>query len=87
MKKLIGLLALCTFFFFITFIHVAINRSGRNVSRLQRSVEMKEARNQFLALEILRLSGPQVVIPYAQEKLGLVEIEPHKIIVLEDNEK
>lgn len=87
MKKLIGLLALCAFFFLITFIHVAINRSGRNVSRLQRSVEIKEARNQYLELEILRLSGPQVIIPYAKEHLGLTEPEPHKIVVLGNQEK
>ena len=87
MKKLIGLLILFTFVFLVTFIHVAINRSGRIVSRLQRDVENKEARNQFLELEILRLSSPQVVIPYAKENLDLQEAQPQKIIVLGKTEK
>ena len=87
MKKLIGLLLLCLFFFMITFIHVAINRSGRNVSRLQRSVEIKEARNQYLSLEISRLSSPQQVIPYAKEHLGLQEAQPQNIVVLEKDKK
>ena len=87
MKKLIGLLILSMFFFLITVIHVTINRLGRDVSRLQRSVEVKQARNQYLQLEILRLSSPQVVIPYAQEHLDLQEAQPSKIIILGQHDK
>lgn len=87
MKKLLGLVLLSAFFFMITFIHVAINRSGRNVSRLQREVEVNQARNQFLELEILRLSSPQVVIPYAKEQLGMQPAQPTDVVVLGKEKK
>ena len=89
MKKFIilGVLGAFAFVFFITFVHVATNASGRNVSRLQRVVENKEANNQYLELEVLRLSGPQVVIPFAQEQLGLVLADPQKVVVLRGDKK
>ena len=80
------LLALLVFFawaFFITFIHIGIIRSGRQVSKLQQEVSVKEARNQYEELEISRMSGPQEVISFAQEHLHMQEAKPHEVIVLE----
>lgn len=62
---------------------IEINRSGRAISQLQNEVEIKEARNQYLELEISRLSGPQHVTAFAQDQLGLVPAKPHEIIILD----
>ena len=67
----------------ITVVHLGISRSGRQISRLQNEVAVKEARNQYLQLEIARLSNPETVIHYAQEKLGFTQIKPHQIILLD----
>lgn len=83
-KQLIALLIFVSWAFVITFIHVGVIRTGRIVSRLQQEVDVKEARNQYEQLEIARLSGPQTVIDFAVQKLGLVAVKPHEIFVLED---
>ncbi len=76
--------ALALFSFGIVAMRIEINRSGRAISQLQNEVEIKEARNQYLKLEILRLSSPETVSRLAQEKLGLVPVKPHEVIWLED---
>ena len=77
------LLAFCVWLFVITSVNLGITRTGRIVSRLQREVAVKEARNQYEELEIARLSGPQIVIRFAAEHLGLAEAKPHEVVVLE----
>lgn len=67
----------------ITVVHIGISRSGRQISRLQNEVAIKEARNQYLQLEITRLSSPEVVTTYAREKLNFVPLKPHQIILLD----
>ena len=84
MKQFLILVISCVIGFIVTFIHVGIIRSGRVVSKLQQEVDIKQARNQYEQLEIARLSGPQVIISYATEQLGLVQAKPHEIFVLED---
>ena len=86
MKKVISILiilAICIWLFVITSINLGITRSGRVVSHLQNEVSLKEARNQYEEVEIARLSSPQVVITFAREQLGLVEAQPHEVVVLE----
>lgn len=85
-KKFIPFLLFIVFFMWmcvITVVHIGISRSGRKISRLQNEVAIKEARNQYLQLEIARLSSPEVVINYAKEQLGLQPIKPHEIILLD----
>ncbi|WP_428052754.1 MULTISPECIES: septum formation initiator family protein [Candidatus Avelusimicrobium] len=84
MKYFVLLFILCLFGFMVAAMRIEINRSGRAISQVQNEVEIKEARNQYLELEIARLSGPQHVTAYAQEKLGLVPAKPHEIIILDD---
>ena len=74
---------LCLFLFGIAVMRIEINRSGRTIGQLQNEVEIKEARNKYLELEISRLSGPQHVTAFAQDKLGLVPAKPHEIIILD----
>ncbi len=69
--------------FLITSINLGVLRSGRQVSKLQNEVAIKEARNQYEEVEIARLSSPQAIIDFAQEKLGMVEEKPHEVILLE----
>lgn len=85
MKKQLGIfLIIVVWLFIITSIHLGIIRSGRMVSKLQQEVDIKEARNQYEQLEISRLSGPQQITTFAAEHLGLVEAQPHEVIVLEE---
>ena len=83
MKYFVLLFVLCLFGFMVVAMRIEINRSGRAISQLQNEVEIKEARNQYLELEISRLSGPQHVTAFAQDKLGLVPATPHEIIILD----
>ncbi len=80
--KVVCLIALVAFF--VLWVRTEVNRSGRTISQLQNEVGIKKARNQYLKLEILRLSGPEVIIPQAQEKFGLVPIEPQRVVVVEE---
>ncbi|WP_428041709.1 septum formation initiator family protein [Candidatus Avelusimicrobium fimicolum] len=83
MKYFVLLFVLCLFGFMVVAMRIEINRSGRAISQLQNEVEIKEARNQYLELEISRLSGPQHVTAFAQDQLGLVPAKPHEIIILD----
>ncbi len=76
--------ALALFSFGIVVMRIEINRSGRAISQAQNEVEIKEARNQYLKLEILRLSSPENVSRLARENLGLVPVKPHEVIWLEN---
>ncbi len=69
--------------FLITSVNLGVLRSGRQVSKLQTEVAIKEARNQYEEVEIARMSSPQSVIRFAQEELGLVEAKPHEVVLLE----
>ncbi len=83
--KLFGLVfVLALFGFGVVMMRIEINRSGRNISQLQNEVEIKEARNQYLQLEISRLSSPGNITRLAQEKLGMVPAKPHEIVLLEE---
>lgn len=84
MRIFVLLFVLCLFGFGVAVMRIEINRSGRTISQLQNEVEIKEARNQYLQLEISRLSSPENITRLAREKLGLVPAKPHEIIVLED---
>ena len=84
MKKVLIVLGIFAWLFLITFVHVGATRAGRVVSKLHQEVAIKEARNQYEQLEISRLSSPEIVTTYAQEKLGFVQAKPHEIIVLEE---
>ena len=75
---------LCLFGFGVAWMRIEINRSGRTIGQLQNEVEIKEARNQYLKLEISRLSSPENISRLAHEKLGLVQQEPHQVIVLKN---
>jgi len=68
----------------ISVMRTEVNRSGRTIGKLQSEVEIKEARNQYLKLELLRLSGPEMIHQIAQDKLHLRRTPPQQIIVLED---
>ena len=83
MKYFVLLFVLCLFGFMVVAMRIEINRSGRAISQLQNEVEIKEARNQYLELEISRLSRPQHVTAFAQDQLGLVPAKPHEIIILD----
>jgi|GEM_PF-1850541 len=85
MKIFLAVIVIISWFFLITVVHVGMLRSGRIVSKLQQEVEIKEARNQYEQLEISRLSSPEEVTTYAQEKLGFVQAKPHEIIVLDEH--
>ena len=69
--------------FGVVWIRIEVNRSGRTIGQLQNEVEIKEARNQYLKLEILRLTSPETVSQQAREKFGFEPIKPHHVIVLE----
>ncbi len=84
MRVFVVLFLLCLFGFGVAVMRIEINRSGRTISQLQNEVEIKEARNQYLQLEISRLSSPENITRRAREKLGLVPAKPHEIIVLDD---
>lgn len=83
--KLFGLVfALSVFAFGVVMMRIEINRSGREIGRLQNEVEIKRARNQYLELEAIRLESPQTVQQLAQETLHLRRTPPQQVIVLED---
>ncbi len=83
--KLFGLVfALSVFAFGVAMMHIEINRSGREIGRLQNEVEIKRARNQYLELEAIRLESPQTIEQLAQEKLHLRRTQPQQVIILED---
>lgn len=84
MRIFVILFILALFGFGVAVMRIEINRSGRTISQLQNEVEIKEARNQYLQLEISRLAGPENIIRLAEEKLGLVPAKPHEIVVLEE---
>ncbi|MBP5429880.1 MAG: hypothetical protein J6Y25_03230 [Elusimicrobiaceae bacterium] len=83
MKYVGWLLIFFVFAFIMISIHIGIARSGRVISQLQNEVAIKEARNQYEELEISRLSSPQEVTQFAEQNLGMVEVKPHQVIVLE----
>ena len=70
------------FAFGIVMMRIEINRSGRAIGKLQTEVEMKEARNQYLELETVRLSSPQVIEKAAAE-LQLRQTPPQDIKILD----
>jgi cell division protein FtsL len=80
--KVMCLIALVAFF--VLWVRTEVNRSGRTISQLQNEVGIKKARNQYLKLEILRLSGPEIIVPQAREKFGLEPIEPQRVVVVEE---
>ena len=69
--------------FGILWVRIEVNHSGREIGRLRNEVEIKEARNQYLQLEILRMTSPQEMTQKAREKFGFEPIKPHHVIVLE----
>ncbi len=83
--KLFGIVFVISIFALgVVMMRIEINRSGRAIGKLQNEVEIKEARNQYLQLEVERLSGPHTVLPHATEKLKLHRTQPQNVIVLED---
>ena len=82
MRIFVGIFLLFLFCLGIAWMRVEINRSGRTIRQLQNEVEVKEARNQYLKLEILRLSGPETILQQADEKLHMAPIAPHRVVVL-----
>ena len=68
----------------VVVMRMEINRSGREISKLQNHVEVQEARNQYVQMEIARLESPAHVSALAQEKLGMQFTKPHNVVVLED---
>lgn len=67
----------------IVVMRMEINRSGRAIGRLNNEVEIKEARNQYLQLEISRLASPSNIHKVATEKLKLEPAKPQQIVVLD----
>ena len=65
-------------------VRMEISRSGREISKLQNRVEVQEARNQYLQLEIARLESPAVVSAQARERLKMDFTKPSNVVVLED---
>ena len=68
----------------IAVMRTEVDRSGRSIAKLQSEVDIKEARNQYLKLELIRLSGPEMIQQVAKDKLHLQRTPPQQIIVLED---
>ncbi len=73
--------------FFVVWVRIEVNRSGRTIGVLQNEVDIKKARNQYLKLEILRLSNPQRISDLAKEKFGLMPIHPTRVINLDKKDK
>ena len=69
--------------FGVVWVRIEVNRSGRTIGVLQNQVDTKEARNQYLKLEILRLSNPETISKLAKEKFGLEPIAPHRVVILD----
>lgn len=68
----------------VAMMRIEINRSGRTIGKLQNEVEIKEARNQYLQLEISRLESPENVSAFAREKLQMQNTEPKNVVILKD---
>ena len=68
----------------VVVMRMEINRSGREISKLQNHVEVQEARNQYVQMEIARLESPAHVSALAREKLGLEFTKPYNVVLLED---
>ncbi|WP_428073215.1 cell division protein FtsL [Candidatus Avelusimicrobium aviculae] len=84
MKIFAVLFLISVFAMGVVVMRMEINRSGREISKLQNHVEVQEARNQYVQLEIARLESPAHVSALAQEKLGMQFTKPHNVVVLED---
>ena len=84
MRIFVFVFLLCLFGFGVAWMRIEINRSGRTIGQLQDEVSVKEARNQYLKLEISRLSSPENISLLGREKLGMVPQEPHQVILLKD---
>ncbi len=69
--------------FLVVWIRTEVDRSGREIGKLQNEVEIKEARNQYLKLEILRLSNPETISIQAKEEFGFEPIHPTHVVVLD----
>ena len=68
----------------VVVMRMEINSSGREISKLQNHVEVQEARNQYVQMEIARLESPAHVSALAREKLGLEFTKPYNVVLLED---
>lgn len=68
----------------VAMMRIEINRSGRTIGKLQNEVEIKEARNQYLQLEISRLESPENVSKFARENLHMQNTEPKNVVILKD---
>ena len=84
MKIFAVLFLISVFAMGVVVMRMEINRSGREISKLQNHVEVQEARNQYVQLEIARLESPAHVSALAQEKLGMQFTKPHNVVVLKD---
>lgn len=60
-----------------------VDKSGLAIGQLQNEVEIKTARNQYLALEAARLESPQVFSAAEGQRLGLRRTPPQNIIILD----
>ncbi len=84
MKAFITLVILGSLALGLVVVRMEISRSGREISKLQNRVEVQEARNQYLQLEIARLESPAVVSAQARERLKMDFTKPSNVVVLED---
>ena len=84
MKAFITLVILGGLSLGLVMVRMEISRSGREISKLQNRVEVQEARNQYLQLEIARLESPAVVSAQARERLKMDFTKPSNVGVLED---
>lgn len=84
MKAFITLVILGGLSLGLVMVRMEISRSGREISKLQNRVEVQEARNQYLQLEIARLESPSVVSAQARERLKMDFTKPSNVVVLED---
>lgn len=83
--KLFGILFLFSLFALgVVVIRSEINRSGRTIGKIRNEVEVKEARNQYLQLEIARLESPQNVTEFAQQTLHLQPTAPKHVVILKN---
>ena len=69
--------------FGVLWVRIEVNRSGRAIGQLQNEVSIKEARNQYIKLEILQLSSPQTITRQAHEKFGFEPVKPSHVIQLD----
>ena len=59
-------------------------KTGYQVATVMEDITFKEARNQYLQLEIARLESPAVVSAQARERLKMDFTKPSNVVVLED---